>query len=78
MTEEMVKYETELQVKDTPESGNHPGIQEKVMEKLTGMVICWSSHVTGQKAQGDAIQEIRKNTASILGWLDDLENEQSN
>jgi hypothetical protein len=52
-------------------------IQEKVMEKMTGMVMCWSSYVTGQKSQADAIQEIRKSTASILGWLDDLENEQS-
>jgi hypothetical protein len=48
--------------------------QEKVMEALTGMVMVWSSHVTGQKPQADAIQEIRKSTASILGWLDDLEN----
>jgi hypothetical protein len=52
-------------------------IQEKVMDNLSGMLICWSSHIAGQKSQADAIQEIRKATASISGWLDDLENEQS-
>jgi len=50
-------------------------IQEKVMDGLSGMVMCWSSHIAGQKSQADAVQEIRKTTTSILEWLDDLENE---
>ena len=48
-------------------------IQEKMMNRLTGMVICWSSHVAGQKSRADAIQEIRSGAADIAGWLDTLE-----
>ncbi len=58
-------------VPSRPDDDKH--IQEQVMNRLTGMVICWSSHVTGQKSQADAIQEIRSGAADIAGWLDKLE-----
>ena len=54
-----------------PDDGKH--IQEQMMNRLTGMVISWSSHVAGQKSQADAIREIRSGAADITGWLDKLE-----
>ncbi len=48
-------------------------IQEQVIDRLTGMVVCWSSHIAGQKFKADAIQELRSGVADIAGWLDELE-----
>lgn len=60
--------------KDDPSSlDDQKPIQEQVMNRLTEMVICWSSHLTGQKTQADAIQEIRSGVAGIAEWLDELE-----
>ncbi len=60
--------------KDDPSSpDDEKHNQEQVMNRLTGMVICWSSHVAGQKSRADAIQEIRSGAADITGWLDKLE-----
>ncbi len=58
---------------DTSRPDDEKPIQEQMMNRLTEMVICWSSHVAGQKSRPDAIQEIRSGTADIAGWLDKLE-----
>ncbi len=58
---------------DSSHSDDEKHIQEQVMNRLTGMVICWSGHIAGQKSQADAIQEIRSGVADITGWLDKLE-----
>jgi hypothetical protein len=48
--------------------------REKIMDTLTSMLMCWSGYIVGKRTKEEAVQEVRKGSANIIGWLEDFEN----